>query len=331
MKRFSFLRRVPASRKVIALTVALSVGCCGALPVQMGVDGVFARLRALAHEPEPALLPTPALRAATTQEPGDQAPGEEPPPPDDQLPPTIDPSVRRYVDRHVLWSRMREALGAIGDRIEAPGKERLRVEAVLSRPELGAPTRVSVVTEWFDRLRVEMPNDPKGPRVIGFDGRRPWASDGVLDAQSRDLVYTLVFQSAEHFFAANMFGASTSVVGERYRLDDDQSEDYRGPTFDPYQRVTTERGTVELARIYAVNSDTNLVERVYEVRDERGERVTTEVTITWKEFGDQRVPVEIQRSDNGVIVFHLVIESVSVMPRADDGIFDAPRLSLAGV
>ncbi len=73
------------------------------------------------------------------------------------------------------------------------------------------------------------------PRVIGFDGSNGWVLCAVLSNADREVIETLLFDSADHFFLAQTQGFATRALGPRLRLDDGRTPNYTGPFYDIYQ------------------------------------------------------------------------------------------------
>ena len=103
-------------------------------------------------------------------------------------------SRKDYVNRRLLSARLASHLNALGDRLEAPGKERLTVTGILHVSADSQPRPISATLEFPDKLRVVIQNRSQS-RVITAGGREETAADEL------DLIETLAYDSAEHFFA----------------------------------------------------------------------------------------------------------------------------------
>ena len=219
-----------------------------------------------------------------------------------------------YVRRSLLSSRLALNLSAMGNRLEQPGKERLILMGSL---RAGADTReVAATLEFPDRLRFVGPQD----RVLTFDGQQTKA----VAADDLDLIETLVYDSAEHFFAAQMQGNAMRFLGSRFRTDDGSNPDYNGPYFDVYKIADQIKASGEerAAKLYYFNSDTFLLERVTYVINRGGAEINVETRLSdWRGTNGQQVPRRIERVENGRPVFVLTIWSASLAQRTDDGIF----------
>ena len=83
-----------------------------------------------------------------------------------------EPSQVRYVQRRRLWPRLHEALSAVGDRLEKPGKERLTMTGEITRQGETRPAPMLLIQEFPHHLRLEE-QDGSQPRVTVFKERAP--------------------------------------------------------------------------------------------------------------------------------------------------------------
>jgi len=175
--------------------------------------------------------------------------------------------------------------------------------------------------EFPDRLRLVV-GGPQN-RVITFDGQQTKAAQRPA-ADELDLIETLNYDSAEHFFAAQMQGNATRFLGARFRTDDGSNPDYDGPYFDIY-KIADQIKTSEQerpAKLYYFNSETLLLERVTYVVNRDGSEINVETKLSdWRGTEGQQVARRIERLENGKPVFVLTIRSAGLARRADDGIF----------
>jgi hypothetical protein len=158
--------------------------------------------------------------------------------------------------------------------------------------------------------------------VLIFDGQQTKAL--LTPADDLDLIETLVYDSAEHFFAAQMQGNATRFLGSRFRMDDGANPDYNGPYFDVYKIADQIKasGQDRPAKLYYFNSDTLLLERVSYVINRDGAEISVETRLSdWRATDGQQVPRRIERFENGKPVFVLTLWSAAVAHRADDGMF----------
>jgi hypothetical protein len=226
-------------------------------------------------------------------------------------------SSKRYVNRGLLSPRLASNLKALGNRLEKSGKERL---TLMGSMRTGGETREFVATlEFSDKLRLVV-NGPQS-RVIVFDGEHPTVTAA---ADELDLVETLTYDSAEHFFAAQIQGRAMRFLGARFRTDDGSVPDYNGPYFDIYKIADQIQasGQERPAKLYHFNSDTLMLERVTYVINRNGAEISVETKLSnWSAAEDQQVARRIERFENGELVFVLSVRSVQLGARADDGLF----------
>jgi len=229
-----------------------------------------------------------------------------------------------YVRPSSLSPKLVWHLKAMGDRLEKPGKEHLSLTGTLARANDSQAEEVAAVWEFPDRLRLTR---QKGihARVITFDEDRAKAADNELDTAEQDLLETLVYGTADHFFATQVQGMATRFLGSRFRLDDGSSADYTGPYYDVYKvadSVKTSAEPREQLKLYYFNSDTLLLERVtYEIT-RNGSTVKVEERLgDWTREQGQQVARRIERFENGESVFVFTVRTAHFSPRADDGLF----------
>jgi hypothetical protein len=185
----------------------------------------------------------------------------------------------------------------------------------------GATTPVVMVSEFPGKLRLELGERGVGHTII-FNERV--SSRNVSDELDADLIETLAFDTAEHFFEGQSQGLGTRLLGTRFRDDDGSAADYAGPFYDIYQvdeSVGLRRAQRGRSKLYYVNSDTLLVERVRYEGDRGGATVRVGVELEWQDIGGQRVPKRITRTEDGRPVITLDINSAVIARREEDGLF----------
>ena len=229
-----------------------------------------------------------------------------------------------YVRPSALTPKLVWNLKAMGDRLERPGKERLSLTGTLARSNDSQAEEMAAVWEFPDRLRVARQKGIQA-RVIIFDEDQAKAADNQLDTAEQDLLETLVYGTADHFFATQLQGMATRFLGSRFRLDDGSSADYSGPYYDVYKvadSVMTSAERSERLKLYYFNSDTLLLERVtYEITRD-GSTVKVEERLgDWTTEQGQQVARRIERFENGESVFVFTVRTAHFSARADDGVF----------
>jgi hypothetical protein len=204
----------------------------------------------------------------------------------------------------------------LGNRLETPGQERLALVGRWRVAGAGQPSEFAATLEFPDKLRLTVAAPQN--RVITFDGQQTKTADAL------DLIETLVYDSAEHFFAAQMQGNAMRFLGARFRTDDGLTPDYDGPYFDIYKIADQVKASGEErpAKLYYFNSDTLLLERVTYVINRGGSEINVETKLSdWHLVNGQQVARRIERLENGSSVFVLTIRSAGLGRRADDSMF----------
>jgi hypothetical protein len=234
---------------------------------------------------------------------------------------TAQASVKRatYVRRSSLSPKLVSYLNAMGDRLEKPGRERLNLTGTLSRANDSQTQEVVAVFEFPERLRLTMQKGSQ-TRVVSFDGEH-----ADVDAVDEDLMETLVYGSAEHFFDTQMQGRATRLLGSRFLLHRGSTADYNSPYYDVYkvtEQVKTADDEIEQQRFYYFNSDTLLLERVVYEIIRNGYTVKVEERLSdWTREQGQQVARRIERFENGESVFLLTVHTAQHSARVEDGVF----------
>ena len=226
-----------------------------------------------------------------------------------------------YVRRSNLSPKLVSHLNALGDRLEKPGRERLNLTGTLSRANDSQIQEVVAVFEFPERLRLTMQKGSQ-TRVISFDGEHAKAEGSSFNAEEEDLIETLVYGSAEHFFNTQMQGMATRLLGSRFLLHRGSTADYNDPYYDVYKvadQVKTSHDQREQLKLYYFNSDTLLLERVtYEI-NRNGATVKVEERLgDWTREEGQQVARRIERLENGDSVFVFTVRTVRLSPHAED-------------
>ena len=235
----------------------------------------------------------------------------------------------QYVRRGRLLSRLQETLRTLGDRVEKPGKERVVLNGTLNRSidskVVTGPARI--VWELPGRIRIEE-QDSDGAHITGFNGRDSWKSGGSFNIHDQDLIETFAYDSVEHFLIGQSQGVATRFLGDYFRLDGGDDENYAGPLYDIYQTwegLTIGRETRKRVKHYCINSKSKALEIVQYEKVEQGLKVRVEVRISdWRSANGQLLPGSITRFENNIEVLRLTVTSTAIAPGRSDGIFDRP-------
>jgi len=227
---------------------------------------------------------------------------------------------RGYLNRSRLAPRLVRNLTALGNRLEKPGKERVTITGELRSSSDLQVRELTATLEFPDKLRLGIQNDHQN-RLITFDKqeiKEQTAPDEL------DLIESLTYDSAEHFFNAQMQGNAMRFLGSRFRTDDGSTPAYSGPYYDIYKiadRIDA-AGEERAAKLYYFNSETLLLERVIYVINRNGAEINIETKLSdWRDEDGQKMAHRIERLENDKSVFVLTIRSAQFGRRADDGIF----------
>lgn len=231
-----------------------------------------------------------------------------------------------HVRRVSLLSQLRGPLQTLGDRLETRGKERITVTGTLRWAGAEQATPFVLIWETPGRLRLEVISGGQ-QQITTFDGSRVVRTGGNIESRDEDLLETLLYDCAEHFFVCQMQGAGTRFLGSRFRLIEDSRAEYTGPLYDIFEvteRINSRREAHEQTRQYFFNSDTHLLEAVKYRVTNGGLEVQVEVRLeSWQQLNGQRFPSRIVRLENGapVLTLALNLASITVSARVEDGVF----------
>jgi hypothetical protein len=254
--------------------------------------------------------------AATKRRPKKSPPAAARPAP---TPPVT--STARHVRRSALRPQLIPNLIELGDRIERPGKERLNIIGTLTRGDSSRRLPFQAVMEFPDHFRLTIQEGIQ-TRVLMFDGSQVAALGDAINTGEREMIETLVCDTAEHFFEGQMESRATRAFGTRFRTDDGTDSNYNGPYYDIYEMSEVDNTAAQAhqsVKQYFFNSDTRLLEKV---RYETGTGVTTETLMQdWRKVNGQSIPRRVERRQNDQSVFVMTINAVTVGPGLADGIF----------
>jgi len=229
----------------------------------------------------------------------------------------------QFVRMSRLEPRLRSALQALGDRIQKPGKERMILMGTMQIAN-GETTPIALNLQFPDRLRLE--EQRIGPRrILTFDSTTPGRAGNGLDQTDRDIIETLVYDTAEHFFLTQASGSATRLLGLRFRTDDGTTPNYSGPYYDLYEvsdLVSSKSEPQIQSKYYSLNSTTLLPERVQYQVLRNGSSVQVEIRLSeWQEIAGQNIARRIVRLENNQPTINLAITSVAFAGKADDAMY----------
>jgi hypothetical protein len=245
---------------------------------------------------------------------------------------TSQPSARnetKRIKRTRLWPQFQTALQALGDRLEAPGKERLILTGTIIRSSGnigGTPMRM--IVELGDKFRLEE-RVGDNIRVTTFDGEKQTGlerSDGeIRDERDEDEIESLIFDGVDHLFSGQMAGLAKREIGAYLRPDQGALANYAGPYYNVYEvmdRISHTSTNRIQRKLYYFNAKTSLPEIIhYQVKRTRG-LLNVEVRLSdWQSFNGQLIPGTFTRLENGAEVLKLRVDAASIQATANDGIF----------
>lgn len=210
--------------------------------------------------------------------------------------PTQQEKTHNRIKSGALWPQLRLNLRALGDRLETAGKEQITVSGMISRTGDNGPSAFVMAMEGPRRLTV---NKSAGihSSITKFDGTdNSWAQGNDSD---RQLVETLMSDSAEGFFFDQANGAVTRSLGLRFKLDDSTPQRF----YDLYAVIPAHQFTSLKpggAKLFCFNSDSKLLERVKYDTERDGQTISVEVKLeNWETIRGQSVARRIERTENG--------------------------------
>lgn len=234
------------------------------------------------------------------------------------------PRSEEYVHAARLWPQLRWHLKMLGGRIEKPGKERITIAGTIKRAGDKQVLPMSLTLEFPDRLRLTV-HDGSQHRVVTFNGQAAASVGNALTSSEREFIETLIYDTAEHFFAGQAQGTAMRCLGQRFRTDDGTTPNYSGPYYDLYEvsdQIKTGTDARQQLKYFYFNSDTLLLERVRYQIVRNGTPVEVETRISnWQQAEGQHTPRRIVRLENGQPVLALTITALAMGARVDDGSF----------
>lgn len=248
----------------------------------------------------------------------------KPPPVRPRQNPIVTPTTagQAYVRAGQLWPQLRWHLRALGDRIERPGRERIAITGTIRRAGDSQALPMMLTLEFPDRLRLTV-QDGLQQRIVTFNGQGAASVGPPLTPRERDFIETLVYDTAEHFFAGQTRGTATRWLGQRFRADDGTTPNYAGPYYDLYEVSDPAAVARQQVKDFYFNSDTLLLERVRYQVVRNGAQVEVETRISnWQQAQGQQAPRRIVRLEDGQPVLALTITALAISPRVDDASFD---------
>lgn len=182
-----------------------------------------------------------------------------------------------------------------------------------------APVNFQMRFEPPERIRIE----EQGAPVAGFDGRDHWKAGATPQKSDRDLLETLVYDSAERFFVLQANGSATRRLGGPFR--ERNGAAYTGASYYLYQVVDQLQHGEPRAqtKVFLINSRSLELQRVrYHLPN--GTRVETRYE-GWRDVNGQWIPATATRLENGVQILRINLVAAATAARDLGPIFARPR------
>jgi hypothetical protein len=231
-----------------------------------------------------------------------------------------------------LWPQFQSTLRALGDRLEAPGKERLILTGTIRRNSGKAGgTPMRMIVELPDKFRLEEQLGNK-IRVTAFDGERQTrlerSDEDIRDERDEDEIESLIFDGIDHLFSGQMAGLAKREIGAYLQPNHTTFANYVGPYYNVYEvvdRITHTAANRMQRKLYYFNAKTSLPEIIrYQVERGRGP-LNIEVRFAdWHNFNGQLIPKTFTRLENGAEALKLSVDAASIQATADDSMFSIP-------
>lgn len=234
-----------------------------------------------------------------------------------------------YMGAHMVWPSLREPFRVMATRLEKPGAEIIILTGSLSRPKSQRPdpVPVRVVLTHPNQLRLE-----EGNKVTAFDGSSLTKVGDALTDDDADEVESLLLDYPERLFVGQVSGNPMFQLGSRFRTDDGNAPNYKGPYYDIYEMAeglnisanpASAKNRGFTTKRYYINSDTHLIERIVYKR-RHGNRVTNvEIKLgDWRAVEKQKAPFSVTRLEEGKCAMQFKVSSAALATSVtNDGTF----------
>ncbi len=230
-----------------------------------------------------------------------------------------------YIGRSGFPSIVRLQLDRLGDRLVKAGKERTVLQGTFV-DAAGAQSPAQLIYQLPDRLRLQTTGALN--KIVVFDGEMLRSTRAQVDSAEEDLMESLLADSPEGFFDSLQLGAALRLLGRRFRPAPSIAPDYKGPLFDIYElsgAVRTRRDRRNRVKRFYFDSASALLLRVRYDDASRGTKVPVETRYSqWRDVAGNPLPGQVERLENGKLVFAFRLASADLLPQGDEGIFRNP-------
>jgi hypothetical protein len=216
-----------------------------------------------------------------------------------------------------------ELLAVYGTRLQRPGNERLTLTGTFSSSTGNGSATVTAQIPGQVSVQISGP----GAKTLQFDGTT--ALSNGASATGTDLDWLESFQSdtIETFFYSAGKTATFRFLGSHFRTDNGKTASYTGPYYDIFelvQPVAVKGSATPQQKFYYFDSSTRqFVKTRYRIV--RGGQTVEVQTLysNWTKSNGQSMPGQIQRLENGVVVFTMAVSNGQFSAGAQDGIFSS--------
>jgi len=214
----------------------------------------------------------------------------------------------------------------LGDRLQAPGKERAISAGTLTDSRGTANATIS--WELPGRFRLDRPGSANRSLQAGASGLAAASSQANLNEDEENLVDSLLHDRPETFLLNAARGQYLRLIAHNVRAIRDSSPNYTGPLYDVYDqiaKVDSRPASPERTKRFFVDARTGLLYRVVYFVTRAGKSVQAETIFSqWTTVQGQATPNQIERRHDGVSVFTYRASSNAYAAFVLDSIFERP-------
>lgn len=220
-----------------------------------------------------------------------------------------------YIGQSALPSVVRIHAERLGDRVFAPGKERLLLSGVLT-DAAGGQSPAALIYQLPNMVRLQAAGSL---RNLVFDGTAARAT-GTIGSSEEAVLESLTDDTMEGFLDSIRNGSSVRLLGRNFRPEGSLGSgvdiyDVRGPARSRRDRIQRQK------RFYFDNTSALLLR----VRYNDASRGLTETRFSqWRDVNAAAVPGVIERLENDRPVFVFRLTTAEVQSKGDDRIFRDP-------
>jgi hypothetical protein len=221
------------------------------------------------------------------------------------------PARPHYFPPYTVSSPLRQIVTALGDRVQAPGKERVTMTGSLTWQ--GVVSAIQIVRELPGLLRID--ESGASNKSLAFDQTTTTTltGTGAINDDDESLAETLESDTAESFLAKFGPGASVRRLGDRFKV---KGETGFGSEVDIYEvvaSVTFKRDKQPVTKRYMFDSNTGLLRRVVYSANQSGTTVLVQTVLSnYTAASGYALPGRIARSVNGTETFVFTLTSASI-------------------